>query len=106
MKKYDTYHALLNSKRWRDVRGRRLSADKFLCQQCRARGKLTPAVHVHHIVPVETAHTAADMQRLCYDINNTISLCERCHTEVHTERRKKGTEKAEEKANFAKKFLE
>lgn len=106
MKKYDYYHKLLNTTRWREMRARRLAADKYLCQQCRARGKLTPANQVHHVIPIETAHTRADMQALCYDFNNTISLCERCHTQVHGERRAKGTQKSEEISKFAKKFLE
>ena len=87
MKRYAEYYKLINTPTWRKIRRRRLAADKWLCQRCLSKGIVRAATQVHHVVPVESAHTIDDMRRLCYDFNNTTSLCERCHVEVHAEKR-------------------
>lgn len=76
------YHQLLNTQRWRALRAAQIDRHPF-CMDCRAEGVLTPATEVHHVVPVETARSAAEMARLAYDPSNLASLCTRCHTERH-----------------------
>ena len=48
-------------------------------------GYITPAIDVHHRVPVETAKTLQEMERLAYDWNNLEALCIPCHSRTHRE---------------------
>lgn len=49
------------------------------------KGLTTPAVAVHHIKPVETGLTYAEMKSLAYTYSNLMSVCTMCHTELHQE---------------------
>lgn len=83
------YQRLLNSKTWRQhVRPDYLRRHP-LCERCLAEGKVVAAVDVHHIVPVESAHTQQEMARLAYNLdgNNLQALCIPCHIQVHQEMR-------------------
>ena len=85
-------YAYYNCKRWRDLRKKILARDHYECQRCVARirsaaqsGKILKptdrhirkAVCVHHIQEIK------DRPDLAYDEENLISLCHRCHDEVH-----------------------
>ena len=52
-----------------------------------ADGWITPGVDCHHIVPVESAKTEQEMERLAYDVNNIRLLCVPCHIKTHAEMR-------------------
>ena len=64
-----------------------------LCERCIREGKaagvpegyITPSVDCHHRVPVETAKTLQEMERLAYDWNNLEALCIPCHSRTHRE---------------------
>lgn len=43
------------------------------------------SVDVHHIKPVESAHSLQEMEALCYDPGNLMALCIPCHVKVHKE---------------------
>jgi 5-methylcytosine-specific restriction enzyme A len=58
--------------RWRKVRALKLAINP-LCEQCEARGDVTPAEHVHHKRPRHA------FPELAYDVTNLESLCQRCH---------------------------
>lgn len=58
--------------RWRRLREIKLASTP-LCEACDRRGVVTPAVHVHHVLPRAT-HAA-----LAFDIGNLESLCQPCH---------------------------
>ena len=60
------------SKRWRQLRARKLKATP-LCEECRRQGRLTPAVHVHHLQPRKARPD------LAYDPANLEALCLPCH---------------------------
>ena len=77
-----TYRQLLNSALWRDVRAEQIRRQP-LCEQCKSAGRVVAAECVHHIVPVETAKTDADMVRLCFSYGNLQSLCRECHHALH-----------------------
>ena len=76
------YQRLLNDRRWRELRIAYLR-EHPLCERCIREGKaagvpegyITPAIDVHHRVPVETAKTLQEMERLAYDWNNLEALC-------------------------------
>ena len=86
------YQRLLNDRRWRELRIAYLR-EHPLCERCIREGKaagvpegyITPAIDVHHRVPVETAKTMAEMERLAYDWNNLEALCIPCHSRTHRE---------------------
>lgn len=73
-----------NSKTWKDLRNYQLKI-KPLCERCLAKGKVTAAEHVHHIIPFISGRTKADKLKLFTDIDNLMSLCYECHREIHRE---------------------
>ena len=86
------YQRLLNDRRWRELRIAYLR-EHPLCERCIREGKaagvpegyITPAIDVHHRMPVETAKTLQEMERLAYDWNNLEALCIPCHSRTHRE---------------------
>lgn len=50
-----------------------------LCEDCEAKGRITPCIEVHHIVPV-----LVDKSRM-HDWNNLVAVCKACHLERHKE---------------------
>ena len=56
---------------WRKRRARILERDGYLCQACKAKGRITPATDVDHIVNKASGGTDDD--------NNLQSLCKLCH---------------------------
>lgn len=89
------YQRLLNSKRWAEVKRIVFQRTNGLCERCIEEGKaagvsegwLTPGVDCHHIIPVESAKTDAEMERLAYNVNNIRLLCVDCHIKTHVEMR-------------------
>ena len=66
-----------------------------------------PGVDCHHIVPVESAKTEQEMERLAYDPNNCRLLCVPCHIKTHQEMRSHTKEKVKEnKARARRRFME
>ena len=78
------YQKLLNSKRWRELRVQYLQAHP-VCERCEAEGYVRAAVDLHHRIPVETAKSDQEMERLCFDLNNLQALCVPCHVKTHKE---------------------
>jgi len=60
-------------RKWRKLRAAKLSADP-LCEHCKPRGRIVPAVDVDHIREIHGRH---DPGRLRWD--NLQSLCKACH---------------------------
>lgn len=80
-------HTFYTSMAWERVRQNALKRDHYECQRCRAKGKLTKAVIVHHIKHLKDRPDLA----LCLDDPETgekqlTSLCKACHEEEHPER--------------------
>lgn len=61
-----------SSARWRATRASVLRRSP-LCEDCRRLGRLTPAEHVHHVLPRK------DRPDLAYRPENLESLCQPCH---------------------------
>lgn len=63
--------------RWERKRIVILKRDDYKCRECIRYGKTSEASPVHHIYPVESHPEYA------YDAWNLISLCNKCHNEMH-----------------------
>jgi 5-methylcytosine-specific restriction protein A len=61
-----------------------------LCEMCQQKGIVTLATEVHHIRPISTEYRPDDLRRLALDPYNLMSLCRKCHEEIHRQLRKKG----------------
>lgn len=83
MAKDRDYIRLIHTCRWLYLR-RDVLTRHPLCQQCEDEGRITPAVEVHHIRPVEYGINYAEKCRLMYDPSNLRALCHECHVKVHT----------------------
>ena len=63
---------------WEKARKAALERDEYLCQRC-----LKPAEHVHHRQLKQMGKTYDE--ELLYGLANLVSLCSKCHREVHAE---------------------
>lgn len=73
--------AFYHSSDWEHARDAALERDAHLCQHCLARGEITPAVMVHHIVELSPANV--NDPDIATKPDNLVSLCDRCHKQVH-----------------------
>lgn len=76
---------LYKSNNWQQLRDTIMKRDGYLCQDCKARGKITPAEEVHHIIEV----TQANINDASITLNpdNLVSLCRECHRQRHGAKR-------------------
>ena len=65
--------------RWRKLRKYKMSINP-LCEICERNNKVTKAVLVDHIVPVDSEDDENFLE-LFYSLDNLQSLCEKCHIE-------------------------
>lgn len=72
-----------DSRAWKDTRRNYRQSVGGLCERCLARGIVTPADIVHHIVPL----TPENIQDLNVSLSwrNLQALCRQCHADVHEE---------------------
>lgn len=75
-----------NSAAWRSTRKMVLKMDHYECQRCKARGRYSKAVLVHHIKHLKDR---PDLALSLYDPDTgerqLVSVCKRCHEELHPE---------------------
>lgn len=77
------YDKLMSSKKWMELRQRRLQEFPF-CELHEERGMKVRATCVHHKKEVESATTYEEMRALCYDYDGNLqSLCNECHHRLH-----------------------
>jgi 5-methylcytosine-specific restriction protein A len=55
-----------------------------ICERCLSQGIVTPMTDVHHKAPYGLGKTAEERWTLLSDKDNLVSLCDKCHHEVHT----------------------
>ena len=77
-KRYERYDRSPEGKKrygraWQVIRDRYIATHP-LCEMCKRNGKLTPAEEVHHIKPLSQGGTNA--------VENLMSLCKVCHSEI------------------------
>ena len=70
-----------SSKAWTKARDLAIRRDCYLCVDCLAHGKITPAAEVHHIVPVEPYNM--NDPSITLNLDNLVSLCLECHRKRH-----------------------
>ena len=106
MSRNKDYQRLLNAPQWAKVKAIVKARAGGLCERCKAEGiaergvpYITPGVDCHHIVPVESGKTLAEMQRLCYDTHNIQLLCVPCHIKTHAEQRSHSKEAHKQREN-------
>ena len=100
MSRNKDYQRLLNAPQWAKVKAIVKARAGGLCERCKAEGYITPGVDCHHIVPVESGKTLAEMERLCYDWRNNIQLlCVPCHIKTHAEQRSHSKEAHKQREN-------
>lgn len=81
-KKKAIYSSLLNSWKWQQLRRKKFLANP-ICEDCAAKGRVTPTEEVHHNRPVESGRDETEMRQLAYDYSNLVSLCKACHAARH-----------------------
>ncbi len=84
MAKDEDYKRMIHTVRWLRLRKEVLTRHP-VCEMCEKEGILSPAVEVHHVVPVETGLTRMEKENLMYDAHNLMALCHACHVSVHQE---------------------
>ena len=100
--RYNTSNnAFYHSQAWRKLRRQALERDKHLCQVCLQHNELTLADTVHHIKPIRQN----EAEKL--SLNNLISVCRKCHNELHREKPmtlKKKNRRLNNYTNLVKRF--
>jgi 5-methylcytosine-specific restriction protein A len=83
---------IYNSREWHILREAKLEQEP-LCERCKEQGLIVSATCVHHKVPIETAHSYADMRALAFcSLAGLQSLCYQCHSDIHKAMRSRSKE--------------
>jgi len=77
-----------NSTRWRKLRTIKIANDP-LCEVCLSKDIITAAEQVHHIHRFSDSTTEDEKISLAFDYDNLMSICSKCHTEIHAKERSK-----------------
>lgn len=69
------------SQAWKHTRDVAMKRDAYLCVDCMASGRITPAEEVHHIIPLspDNIHDTS----ITLSLENLVSLCRECHKARH-----------------------
>ena len=78
----DFAEKLYKSKTWQNCRRNYIKSVGGLCERCLAQGRYTPAVIVHHVVPINANNINDPTVTLNWD--NLQAVCRDCHKELHT----------------------
>lgn len=98
----DNVHRFYCRKEWKKIKADVLKLDKYECQKCKAKGKYTRAILVHHVNHLRDYPSLA---LEIYDPNgkrNLISLCQDCHEQEHLNERPRFKTKKENYMNKEK----
>ena len=106
----EKYNRLIHSRKWTLTRLAKLNSQP-LCERCLENGYYVSATEIHHKIPVESVSSFVEMRALTYNPNNLMSLCHKCHIEIHNElgsrsKEKQKARKEDELKRFKEKFLD
>lgn len=76
-----------NTKQWVNLRDWYIKRNP-LCECCLEQGKVTPATEVHHVQPFLQGITDEERWALLTDEDNLMSVCNKCHKELHNQLKK------------------
>lgn len=54
-----------------------------ICERCLTQGIVTPMTDVHHMCKIGNGRNARERWMLLSDKDNLVSLCEKCHHDIH-----------------------
>lgn len=77
--------AFYSWKPWKHLRNTVLKLDNFQCQICKSKGRYKKAEIVHHVKHVKDRPDLA-LSIWDGDERQLVSVCKRCHEELHPER--------------------
>lgn len=84
-KKKKLRNSYYSTKSWRNLRALYLS-EHTLCERCLNQGKTTLAEDIHHIrSPFDLEYSEIQRYNMFYNYNNLMSLCKKCHGEIHAQ---------------------
>lgn len=69
------------SKTWQKCRDNYLKSVGGLCEKCKAKGEITPAIIVHHKIHLN-ANNIKDPS-ITLNPSNLLAVCAKCHGEEH-----------------------
>ena len=72
----DSHHSKRYGRNWQAIRKAYVHTHP-LCERCMKAGRYVPVEEVHHIKPLADGGTN--------DATNLVSLCHKCHAEIHAE---------------------
>ena len=78
------YQGIYQDKRWKKLRLEKMRVNP-LCERCANMDRITPAEEVHHKIPFDIGMTQEQRERLAFDWDNLMSVCNECHDFLHLE---------------------
>ncbi len=81
-KKSWIYNNVYNTSRWQKLR-KSFLCENPICEECKKKGIITPATHVHHIYEISNGKDDEQMKEIAFNWHNLMSLCDKCHKEKH-----------------------
>jgi 5-methylcytosine-specific restriction enzyme A len=78
------YQDIYQDKRWKKLRRLKL-INNPTCERCEEKGRTKLADEVHHIIPFDKGNNKDEIDSLAFDYDNLMSLCDKCHDEIHKE---------------------
>lgn len=70
-------------KGWKAVRDKKIK-EQPLCELCQILGRTEIAQDIHHAIKFDQQYTDDMKLALLLDYDNLVSLCERCHQNIHS----------------------
>lgn len=85
-KDYDRPIDFYKSTEWKKLRAAVLRMDRNECQMCKAAGRYSRAVTVHHVHHLKDRPDLALSLKDEHGKRQLVSLCKHCHNKVHPEK--------------------
>jgi 5-methylcytosine-specific restriction protein A len=81
-KRKQDYQEIYQDKRWKKIVAAKKRINP-LCEEHEKLGRVIQLQEIHHRIPFEWGRSDEEMELLAFDIDNTESVCEKCHEELH-----------------------